>query len=92
MSLHALVKGDMRARMCRLTHVRSATWIDDEVALLGRPERHGKRSMSPDAVVWSDIGDGAMSGPLPHGATFSTAYVASPDRGERHGRAPMSLR
>jgi hypothetical protein len=91
LSLHELGKGDMRARTRRLAQVCSATPIDDKVALPGRPKRHGERSVSPDAIVWSDLGDRGLVGPLSHGATCATAYVASLDRGERHGHARMSL-
>jgi hypothetical protein len=91
MSLDELVKGDMPARVRRLTNVRSATFIDDNVALPAHRERHVERSVSPDAIVWSDKSDRPFVGPLPYGATFSTAAVASLDRRARHGHACMSL-
>jgi hypothetical protein len=91
MSLDELVKGDMPARICRLAPVCSATSIDDNVALPSRTERHVKRSVSLDPVVWSDMSDMAFAWTVASGATFSTAYVASPDRKVRHGHARMSL-
>ena len=90
-SLDGLVKGDVPARVRRLTHVSRATRIDDKVAPPARRGRHGARSVSPDAVVWSDTDDRAFVGSLSHGATFSTAFGASLDRGARHGHARMSL-
>ena len=91
MSLDEVMKGDMHARMRRLTHERSATCIDDNVALAGRPERHVEQSVSPHPIVWSDMSDRALVRPMSHEATLSTAYVASLDRGVRHGHARMSL-
>ena len=75
MSLDELVKGDIPARMCRLAYVCNATCIDDNVALAGLPERHVERSVSPHPIVWSDMSDRALVGPMSHGATLSTAYV-----------------
>jgi hypothetical protein len=91
MSLDGLVKGDMPARMRRLTHVCSATFIDDKVALPAHGERHVKRCMSPDAIVWSDIHDRVCRLTRPASATWTRRHVAALGLVRRHSLARCEM-
>src|SRR5450432_2701916 len=71
--------------------VCGATWQGDHVARHGRVERHDRASMSPEAIVRSDMHDVAVVAAMLCRATFSTDHVASLDSEERHRRASMSL-
>jgi hypothetical protein len=84
MSLNELVKGDMPARTCRLTHVCSATCIENNVALPSYPERHLSRGMSPDPIDWSDILDHICRLYRLGSATWTLWHVAPPEMVRRH--------